>query len=128
MTIDNESDIQQIKDALVKNNYISQDNFKVFHYFNQIEKVDDRKKIKDVFHSGDMITIHMGNTPPLISSGNGINWNNLRSINNESGGKVNLILKTKICGNEIPFTEDKWDSIDFSKWRNSVEICWYLFI
>ena len=56
------------------------------------------KKIKDVFHSGDIVTIHMGNNPPVKSSGNGINWKNLRSINNESGGKVNLILKTKIRG------------------------------
>ena len=54
-------------------------------------------------------------------------WENLKKINNESGVKVVMVLKTKLLGKETPFLEEKWEEVDFNGWSRDIEFCWYRF-
>lgn len=51
-------------------------------------------------------------------------WFALNRVTNESGREVIMVLTSSWTGKERSFKEDKWNTINFSKWNTKVEICW----
>ena len=124
MTVKQDKDMRQIKDNLIQANLVKDPSLECCVY-NQDEEIEDEKLVKDVFETGDVVTLYIGEMPTAKGiTRHNKDWNSLRSLNNESGVDVMLILRTKITGVKTSFDEEKWDMIDFSRWRNDVEICW----
>jgi len=96
---------------------------KSLYFYNQAEKVEEQTKIKDVFSSYDIITIDIGEVSPSKGYIRD-KWKSLKSVTNNSGVKVIMVLRTKGSGVKMSFTEERWDSIDYSKWGSTVEFCW----
>ena len=123
ITIEEEEDVSQIRKEIISNQLVLEISRPLFFFDNQIEKIDENKRIKDVVNSGDTVTIYIGDAPPskgMLEKRDKF----LKRITNKSGGKVMIVLKTKLLGEKRSFPEEKWDAVDFSKWRNEVELCW----
>ena len=127
MTIeDGEMFVSQIGEFLVNNGVIPQDweiKDEPFYFYNKAQEVETDDKINEVFKPNETIIIFIGDICTTKGLGSGINWKGLKSISNESGVKVVIVMET-MWGTMIPFTEEKWDSIDFRKYKAIVEICW----
>jgi len=123
LTIEEEKSVGEIKEILIANDRVP-DPERDFYFFNQAEELEEETKIKDVFHSGDVVTVYVGDVPSTKGFNPFGGWKCMRSINNLSGVKVVMVLKSKVFGKETSFIEEMWDSIDFKKWQNEIEFCW----
>jgi len=123
---DGEMPLSQIGECLINNAVIPQDweiKDEPFYLYNKAQEVETDDKINEVFKPNETIIIFIGDICPTKGLGSIINWKGLKSISNDSGVKVVIVMETKL-GKMIPFTEEKWDSIDFRNYKAIVEICW----
>jgi len=126
LEIDEEKEIKQMKEILTATKEPIHDPKKTLYIYNQTEIIDDQKKFQDVFNSGDIITVYIGEIPMIKGriSTNEKEWKCLRNITVKSGCKMIMVLKSKWFGRKMAFEQERWDAIDFGKWKNEVEFCW----
>ena len=120
--MDGDKPVWRIQDALCEKQ--PELEYEAMFFYNQAEEVEDhRAAVKEVFRSGDVVTVYLGEIPPAEHQDKrGRRW---RAITNCSGVDVRLVLTTKQLRKKMYFTDEMLHSIDFDNWSWSFEVFWY---